>query len=245
MDIQQITNNLKKLLYKNNVCESHGIDHAIKVMNHATKALESFDYNLTQEETKCVLLAALLHDADDSKFFPKNTQNENVRLLLSNEQNVDSINLIIEMVNLVSSSKNADIIPPNIIDKEWMLIPRYSDRLEAIGIIGIKRCYQYNKTSNRLLFVDTTPRVKTIEELWMVASIERYNNYCGKSVSMIDHYYDKLLRLCFFPIKNEYLINMSKIRIRPVIDFILYFGEKYVIDDNDIINFINMAETKY
>ena len=244
MEIKMIITNLEKLLYNNNVCESHGIDHAIKVMDHAFKALKSFNYNLTKEETNCVLIAALLHDADDSKFFPNNTQNENTKLLLNN-QDTNSINLIIQMINLVSASKNADIIPPNIIDKEWMLIPRYSDRLEAMGIIGIERCYQYNKTTNRLLFVEETARVKTIEELWKVASIERYNNYCGKSVSMIDHYYDKLLRMCFFPITNEYLVNMAQIRIKPIVDFILYFGEKYIINDTDIINFIKDAKTKY
>ena len=39
---------------------------------------------------------------------------------------------------LVSASKNGDNIPKAISNKLWMLIPRYSDRLEAIGIIGEK-----------------------------------------------------------------------------------------------------------
>ena len=41
----------------------------------------------------------------------------------------DSVNLIIKMISLVSSAVNGDNIPYNI--EEWMLYPRYSDRLEA------------------------------------------------------------------------------------------------------------------
>ena len=55
------------------------------------------------------------------------------------------------MVSLVSSSKNGDRIPEDAINNEWLLYPRYADRLEAIGIIGIERCYQYALTSKNTL----------------------------------------------------------------------------------------------
>ena len=41
---------------------------------------------------------------------------------------------------------------------------------------------------------------------------------------MIDHFYDKLLRLGVYPIKNEYFESETKKRQQPLIDTILYFG---------------------
>jgi hypothetical protein len=63
------------------------------------------------------------------------------------------------MINLVSASKNGNNIP---IDAQYypeLLWPRYADRVEAIGKIGIIRCYLYNMhKTNRPLFVESTPR---------------------------------------------------------------------------------------
>ena len=41
----------------------------------------------------------------------------------------------------------------------------------------------------------TTPRAKTEEELWAIATPERFAAYVGASDSMVDHFYDKLLHL--------------------------------------------------
>lgn len=237
MDI--IITTLTQILNQHNVCDSHGIDHACKVMEHAKKALYFADYLLTTDEYECVLLAALLHDVDDIKFFPENTNYQNVRLILKNYSN-DSINLIITMISLVSSSKNADDIPSYVIGKEWLLIPRYADRLEALGIIGIERCLKYNKTINQPLYLSTTIRIKNNEQLWNVATEERYNSYNGNSISMLDHYYDKLIRLSLFPINNEYLNIEAKNRNKIIIDFVLYFGEKESITYDDVTNYINL-----
>ena len=50
-------------------------------MYHAFNALE--DYPLLEHENKlAVLMAALLHDADDGKFFPDNHDYENLRNIL-------------------------------------------------------------------------------------------------------------------------------------------------------------------
>ena len=78
-------NKLSILLENNNVCPSHGINHAISVMINATKCINTENctitigikdknktYKLTNDEKKSIQLAALLHDADDKKFFPNN-----------------------------------------------------------------------------------------------------------------------------------------------------------------------------
>ena len=238
---------LTQILKEYNVCSSHGIEHAFTVMMNAKNCINLKnnsininykDYILTDDEIDAILLAALLHDADDKKFFPNNKNYENLRSVLF-DKTEDFINKVITMVDLVSSSKNGDNIPDFVKAKEWLLIPRYADRLEAIGLIGIERCYKYGKTSNNPLFVDTTPRPLTEIEIWDHATEERYKNYTGKSDSMMDHYYDKLLRLTVFPIRNAYLDLMCNKRRKPIINFVLYFSNKKNMTDEDVINFIN------
>lgn len=220
---------LSIILENNNVCNSHGIDHALNVLNHAKQALK-YEPNPNIKEQEAILLAALLHDADDKKFFPNNRNNENVRLIL-NDKEENFINLVIDMINLVSASTNKDIIPDNIKDKLWMLIPRYSDRLEAIGNIGIKRCYIYNITIKMPLFLELTPRLIDENEI-IKLSLERYKKYNGHSISMIDHYYDKLIAITFFPISNKYFEIESNNRRKPLIEFIKYFSMNDEIDIN-------------
>ena len=229
---QQYIESLESIINEHNVCKSHGIEHAKTVMDHSFKALES-ENTLSEIDKEAVILASLLHDADDKKFFPNNIDNENTRKILSDKSN-DFIGLVIQMINLVSSSTNRDNIPDEIKDKQWMLIPRYSDRLEAIGKIGIKRCYEYNKTKRTPSFIDSTPKLQTEDEI-IKLSLEKYQTYKGSSVSIIDHFYDKLIATCNFPIENEYLKDEAVKRKQPLIDFVIYFSQNGKID-MDIIN---------
>lgn len=236
--MKKYINRLNEIFDKNNVCTSHGIVHAIKVMNNTEQALLCTNFKIDDSIKQSILLAALLHDADDKKFFPNNLNFENIRFVLS-DYDPNLINLIIKMVDLVSSSKNGDTIPEEVTESnEWLLYPRYADRLEAIGIEGVKRCYQYALTSNNHLFLPSTPRPNEEKAIWAFATIERYKNYHGKSQSMIDHYYDKLLRATFFPIKNDFFNYESNKRRKPLIDFLIFFSKKEILSNEDVENFI-------
>lgn len=228
---------LKSLLEEHKVCDSHGISHALKVYSHASNAISSIR-NLTDDQKMAILLAALLHDADDRKFFPNNKNYDNLRKIVHDVPN-DVVELIIRMVDLVSSSKNGDSIPPDAKQNIWMLIPRYADRLEAIGIIGIERCWKYIKTCGNPLFTSNTPKAVDEADLWMnIATPERYAKYNGVSASMIDHFYDKLLRLTVFPIRNKYFDSIAEQRRAPLVDFVLQFSKMGMIDDQFIADFI-------
>lgn len=231
---------LNRIFTNSNVCKSHGTSHALSVLSHSKKALRSQTHNLNHDQELSVYLASLLHDADDSKFFPTHVNNDNL-INIINDQPTHIVDLTIQMVNLVASSKNANNIPPNVMENEWMLIPRFSDRLEAVGLIGVERCFQYNGTKNEPLYLENTPKAKSEEELWKIATIERYNMYSGNSVSMMDHYYDKLIRLGLFNTSNQYLLSEGKRRTRPIIDFALYFGNKQIMTRHDVIQWINNA----
>jgi len=239
LSMENYINKLNFIFTKNNICESHGINHALAVLNNSVIALKYNKLNITNNEKKAIKLASLLHDADDRKFFPLNKNYENLRYILINE-NENLINLIIKMIDLVSSSKNNDIITDDIRGNEWMLIPRYSDRIEALGMTGIIRCHQYTITTNCKLFIETTPKPKNKKEIWNYATIERYNNYKGLSNSMMDYYFDKLLRTSLFSFDNEYLMNQAKKRRKIMLKFILYFSNLNNMSNLDVENFIKL-----
>ena len=224
--MQYYIEKLSKLLDAHNVCPSHGIDHALNVVAHAEKALKY--ENLDQTNTEAVKLAALLHDADDRKFFPDNTQYENLKFIL-NDKPDDFVELVLQMVKLVSASTNGDNIPEYIKDRLWLLIPRYADRLEAIGIVGIRRCYVYGIGIGNPLFVDSTPRLTDEDQIIKLAQ-EKFTQYKGVSLSIMDHFYDKLIAIGIFPYSNPYFDNESKLRRQPIMDFVKYFGLNNDID---------------
>lgn len=235
--MNKFVDRLNNIFTRANVCKSHGIDHAIAVMAHADLAIKSKNYKISNRSKDAVKLAALLHDADDRKFFPLHKNYENLKNVLYDKPNT-FVDLVVRMVSLVSSASNADRIPEDVIGKEWMLIPRYADRIEALGIIGVERCFQYNKTKQRPMYIDSTPRAKTEKEIFNIATEERYNSYVGNSNSMIDHYYDKLLRISNVPINNDYLVQHAKERQQITIRFILYFGHLEIMTEKDVDKFI-------
>jgi len=194
------------------ICPSHDIEHMFEVMKHTKEAVKELD---EPEHIKTsIVLAGLLHDIDDHKFFGT-TDYSNAREILCDFEHAD---LVIEMISLVSCSANGD----SMVSPEWKLIPRYCDRLEAIGSIGLKRVYQYTMTKNRPLHTSNTAVCTTIEQLCDVATEERYKSYDGNSESMIDHFYDKLLSLKF-PIHNQYIKDIAHERKMVMIDFVIQY----------------------
>jgi len=132
-----------------------------------------------------VSLGALLHDIADSKFHNGDETigpQKATEFLIS--QNVDSsvIEHVVQIINNISfkggniertfSSKELDVIQD-------------ADRLDAIGAIGIARCFNYGGFKNREIF---NPAIKP--QLNMTK--EEYKN--SKTPS-INHFYEKLLLL--------------------------------------------------
>ena len=236
MDLLQETQLLERLL-KGRVDYSHGIEHALSVLHHVEEALKVTPHRLTQDQILSIRLAALLHDADDRKYFPDNKNYENARVVLGSQRE-EIRELALRMIDLVSCTKNGNSRfarewngqPAMTISEEndWMLYPRWADRLEAMGHAGILRTWLYNRHVNRPDFTPDTLRPKTIEELYAVASEERMNHYLsvGGNVglsSLIDHYYDKLFRI-FNLGGNPYFKEESAKRHRVTEEFLLEFG---------------------
>lgn len=159
----------------------HDWFHIERVFKNALLIAKHEDVNLT-----VVSLSALLHDIADPKF---NNGDETIgprkasKFLL--EQNVDSE--IIEHVTKIienMSFKNSFDLNTSFTSKE-MEVVQDADRLDAIGAIGIARCFNYGGFKNRPLYDPEIP-----PNLNMTKA-----EYKASSAPTINHFYEKLLLL--------------------------------------------------
>lgn len=200
---------LRALCDEAKVDESHGTRHAVAVLQHAQAALDSAAAGspgrpIPPARALAVRLAALLHDADDRKLFPSDGPDA-----LPNARRIGAeagaarfgpsvLPEMLWMIKLVSCSKNGNSAPAEARQAPELLWPRWADRLEATGEIGVVRCYQWNRSLGEPLSITSTPRPQTEAEVWALATEERFISYQargGSSDSMLDHYYDKLLQV--------------------------------------------------
>ena len=129
-------------LFQDNT-DGHDINHSLRVYNNAMNIAAAY----SSCDKMVVALAALLHDVDDHKLF-HTVNNENARKFLSSQDiEQEKIDLICNLINSVSFSKNRGNTPECIEGK----IVQDADRLDAIGAIGIARTFAYGGKNGRTL----------------------------------------------------------------------------------------------
>lgn len=225
---------LKELCELHCIPPSHGSAHAERVLGHAQKALAAAQPTLPNLRQLAVQLAALLHDVDDRKYFPAcpKGQYPNAKRIME-EACADTTVVLeaLEMISLVSCSANGNSVPVQAQSAPEFLWPRWADRLEATGEVGAVRCWQYNQEKGSPLSTPSTPRPSSELEVWQLATPERFEKYQtsgGQSASMMDHYYDKLLRVARPPseaLQNAYFEAEMSQRSAPLVEICLAFGK--------------------
>lgn len=144
---------------------------------------------LIAQEEECdltvVKLGALLHDIADSKFHDgdETIGPKTARAFLENENVAEET--IVHVINIIEniSFKGGNFeMKFNSIELE---IVQDADRLDAIGAIGIARCFNYGGFKNRALYNPAIP-----PKLGM--SKEEYKSSDSPT---INHFYEKLLLL--------------------------------------------------
>jgi uncharacterized protein len=128
-----------------------------------------------------ITLSALLHDADDRKLLPETIENNGNARKISEKNGVSKeiADRIIDIINSVSFSSGK--IPVSYEGK----IVQDADRLDAIGAVGIARCFSFGGNHNRPMYEEGD-----------------FLGY-GSGESSIAHFYNKLLKL-------EMLMNTEK-----------------------------------
>ena len=123
--------------------DGHDASHSRRVYRNALKLVQSHP----EADILVVSLAALLHDVDDHKLF-ETENNENARSFLS-EHGIDDgrADVICEVINGVSYSKNGFKVPETIEGR----IVQDADRLDAVGAVAVARTFAYGGSRNRSL----------------------------------------------------------------------------------------------
>ncbi|MFV0152157.1 HD domain-containing protein [Empedobacter falsenii] len=143
----------------------HDYFHIERVVTNAKKILETED-----ADPFLVELAAWTHDIGDYKLHDGVDKSEKLirSFLASIQVEEETIVRILEIVSQVSFSKGNK---PTTIEAE---IVQDADRLDAIGAVGIARCFAYGGSVGSILY-------------------NPYDN--SKDASSVQHFYDKLFRL--------------------------------------------------
>lgn len=246
-EVSEIIHALKAFYQRHpHIKESHGLSHALAVHGHSLKAIECVEGNLNPSTILVIQIASLLHDVDDRKYFPASTKGNypNAMQLMC-----ESVGLspaiafqVVDLISMVSCSANGNTVPTKIeVSGDYhLLIPRWSDRLEAVGVQGVWRCYQYNRERNLPLTSAASPRANTKDEVWAFATPKRFADYQasgGESADMISHFYDKLLHIACPPaniVRNAYLEKMGEQAAGPLVAVCLRFGQTGEVDEEYI-----------
>lgn len=136
-------------------------------------------------DTFIVSLGALLHDIADSKF---HNGDETVGPKLAREflfeQNVDS-KVIEHVINIIENISFKGGNEAQKFRSPELDVVQDADRLDAIGAIGIARCFNYGGFKNRGLYnPDINPNLNMSKE-----------EYKTSNTPTINHFYEKLLLL--------------------------------------------------
>jgi len=135
-----------------------------------------------------VALGALLHDIADAKFYDGD---ETVGPKMAREflfsQNVDSsiIEHIVQIIDNISYKSSLEKSEKKRFSSAELNVIQDADRLDAIGAIGIARCFNYGGFKNRQLY---NPEIKPNLEM-------NKEEYKKSSAPTINHFYEKLLLL--------------------------------------------------
>ena len=130
-----------------------------------------------------VLLAALLHDADDEKLFPAGgSEKPNARRFMTAEGiGREKQDLICGLIDQVSY-KGTDSVVPDTLEGRCV---QDADRLDAIGAIGIARAFAYGGAAGRKMYDPDEPPAGNLDS-------EGYRN---RKSHTVNHFYEKLLLL--------------------------------------------------
>lgn len=159
----------------------HDWFHTLRVYNNAVLIAKGENV-----DNLVVALGALLHDIADSKFHDGDeTIGPKIAREFLFEHNVDSsvIEHVVKIIENISFNKSLEA-GEKFTSLELQVV-QDADRLDAIGAIGIARCFNYGGFKNRKMFdPDIKPNLNMTKE-----------EYKKSKAPTINHFYEKLLLL--------------------------------------------------
>lgn len=189
MNIQDVIEISKKEL--GNDPTGHDFFHAKRVANLAV-SLYTKNNSYTEQDVKLLLIMGYLHDIIDDKITNdiSNKINKIMELPSIRSLNTVEIEEVLDTIQNMSYSKN--LISKHHLSLKGQYI-QDSDRLDALGAIGIARAFAYGGKKGNLIYDPSTrPTSNTSKEI-----------YRNKKSTTINHFYEKLLKLSDLMNTNE------------------------------------------
>ncbi|SFS64364.1 HD domain-containing protein [Lutibacter maritimus] len=158
----------------------HDWFHILRVWNNAKLIAKNENV-----DEFIVELGALLHDIADSKFHDgdETIGPKMARAFLENEQVENSIVEHVESIISNISYKGGNF--KQTFKSPELDVVQDADRLDAIGAVGIARCFNYGGFKNRSLYnPEIAPKLNQTKE-----------EYKNSEAPTINHFYEKLLLL--------------------------------------------------
>ena len=179
--------------------ESHGLDHALAVVENCLKIMENDDDIIEKAQIYpnlriLIVYGAYLHDVRDHKYGDKCVSEEIFNDFVKEVLPSDYENLL-RIIQYVSFSKESKGLTPTLAEpyQTALTVIRDADRIEAIGYSGVRRCLTYTKEKG------------------------------GSTEDAIDHIQDKLIKLLPMDyIKTKYGKRMALPRHREMVRFLSY-----------------------
>jgi len=160
---------------------------------HHINRVRKLAISLAHEEKITALdvveLAALLHDIKDWKYSGSDTAGSKAAedFLKENNFSEEKTNIITNIISNIGFKK--ELGNSNIKMFPELAVVRDADRLDAIGAIGIGRCFTYGGSKNQPMY---DPEYPPNPELTQADYIKQGKG--GKNPT-INHFYEKLLKL--------------------------------------------------
>lgn len=182
MEENEIVEKVENYIIEQSYNESNGHDwwHIKRVYNLALKINEK-----ENADKFTIEMIALLHDIFDKKFSNGDIRENLIKLLdkmeILNEINNEKLENILFSIENLSFNGGFSKVE---ISKEGQIV-QDSDRIDAIGAIGIARVFAYNGKKGNPIY---DPDVGIIE----IKSEEEYRNLKRHA---INHFYEKLLKV--------------------------------------------------
>ncbi|CAL4933990.1 unnamed protein product [Urochloa decumbens] len=197
---------------------SHDAAHALRVRDLAL-SLAAEEGLSAPGRLLTVELAALLHDVGDYKYTKNNVEDMSVvekflEEVVLEEWQKDDIVSIIKGMGFKNEISKKSVAEPTL---EFAIV-QDADRLDAIGAIGIARCFTYGGSKNSTLH---DPRILPRDNL----SKEKYMSKEEKQTS-INHFHEKLFKLKDM-MKTEAGKRRAEKRHKFMEDFVAEFYEEW------------------
>ncbi|XP_010532328.1 PREDICTED: uncharacterized protein LOC104808350 [Tarenaya hassleriana] len=196
---------------------SHDASHVWRVRSLALSLARDEGLSANPDSMEIVELAALLHDIGDYKYRRDPSEEKLVENFL-NEECVEEgkkmkILKIIEGMGFkdeLAGSSTVESLP------EFGVV-QDADRLDAIGAIGIARCFTFGGSRNRVLHdPEIKPRMELTKDQYMKKEEQ----------TTVNHFHEKLLKLKDL-MKTEAGRRRAKKRHEFMVEFLKEFYEEW------------------